>query len=128
MPQTCPHGYPADRCLICQALAPGRAGITSPKGTATAPGAAPGTPITPGPHPSVGAGRPADSPRRSPRRVGFTPSVLLLVLGVLAVLGVVWAVAGLVFAVLRVVELVAAIAVSGYAGYRIGVARGRRER
>ena len=128
MPQTCPHGYPADRCLICQTLASSPTGVTTPQGTGTPPG----TTITAAPadrsRPRGRRGRAASAPGGSSRRVGFTPSVLLLVLGGLAVLGVVWAVAGLVFAILRVVELAAAVAVAGWAGYRIGVARGRRER
>ncbi len=130
MATTCPHGYPENTCIICQTL-------NASRGRPATGVAAPPDPVRPdvlphdarrhGPTTQAEARQVAD-PKGSGRRLGFTPSILLVVLAVVVLLGVVWAVAGLVFAILRIVELVAAVVVAGGIGYRVGRARGRRER
>lgn len=115
MPPSCLHGYPADGCLICQTLTAGE--VARPRPTKAAP--------TVGPRPARGR-RGVGQPARGRQGVGL-PSAVLVVVAIVAVVGVVWAVAGLVFAILRLVELLAAVVVAGWVGYKVGVARGRRE-
>jgi hypothetical protein len=91
---TCPHGLPADQCLICPTLPTG-----SVASAATA------------------------IPRR--QRGGLHVAG---VVGALVVVGLVmWALAGVVFAILHVLELAAAALAAGWAGYRLGHYRGRRD-
>jgi hypothetical protein len=53
---------------------------------------------------------------------------VLLILAVLVVVGVAaWVVSGAVFALLHALELVLVAGVAGWAGYRIGQYRGRRQ-
>ena len=130
MPTTCQHGFPADSCIICSTLAAGRPSTTQAPPAVRPPVGQPGgwSPDLPqGGRASSPGGRSGGDPVRSGRRLATT-SAVLTVLAVIAVVGIVWAVAGAVFAVLRLVELFAGIVVAGWVGYRIGVARGRRER
>jgi hypothetical protein len=96
---TCPHGLPADQCLICPTLPAGS--VASATAAATT----------------------AAVPRR--QRGGLHVAG---VVGALVVVGLVmWALAGVVFAILHVLELAAAAVVAGWAGYRLGHYRGRRD-
>jgi hypothetical protein len=52
---------------------------------------------------------------------------VLIGLGLIAIGFAAWVVAGVVFALLHVLELVAVAGVAGWAGYRFGRYRGRRE-
>jgi hypothetical protein len=63
--------------------------------------------------------------RRPPRSLGG--HLALIVVGVIAIGAVAWLVAGVVFALLHVLELLVVAAVAGWAGYRLGHFRGRRQ-
>lgn len=63
------------------------------------------------------------TPRRAPRR-GLPSLATVLVVAVLGVIVLGW-VAAAVFAVLRILELVAVAFVAAWAGYRVGLRRGR---
>jgi hypothetical protein len=62
-------------------------------------------------------------------RPGSITSHLVLVGAAIIAIGLaVWVVAGAVFAILRLLELVLVAGVAGWAGYRLGQYRGRRQR
>jgi hypothetical protein len=127
----CAHGFPAGECLICRTLGDG-----APAGAAEGgrPGRRAAKVATKAPADinlalsqrsgrlPVGAPAPA-APVRSGHGHFFTVLAALVVGGV-----VVWAFAGVVSLAFHIAEYVALAAAAGWAGYRLGYARGRHHR
>jgi hypothetical protein len=96
---TCPHGFPANECLICRTLPAPQGGdtrLSPPK-----------------------SGPPA--PRRS---IGLHLTGVVVGIALIGIIA--WVVAGAVFALLHLLEIVLVAAAAGWAGYRLGHFRGRR--
>lgn len=132
---TCPHGFPQGECLICQTLGKGPAGPstrakakerpvekTNPLKGMNALGPALLAPQATGRVPATGG--PADrSAVRHRRGTAWTVLAALVIGGVL-----VWAFAGLFTLAFHIAEYVVLAVVAGWAGHKIGYARGRRHR
>lgn len=121
---SCPHGFAPEECLICRTLGAqpqvqvesggrprGRRGPGRPGAPAAGSVAKPDAVYPP-------EGRPARS---------LGGHLALIVVGVVAIGAVAWLVAGVVFALLHVLELLVVAGVAGWAGYRLGHFRGRRQ-
>lgn len=126
---TCLHGFESGQCLICRTLAPSadRDGPRSkhrvgapPSTTGADRRPAATAPVFSAPV-EVVDGRPRG--RLTPAR----RTVAVLVTAVVAIAAV-WLVAGAVFALLRLLEVFVVAAATGVIGYRLGRARGHRER
>ena len=120
MSQVCPHGFSPSECLICRTL-----------------GTQPQVQV------ETGRGTPVRAPdgRQEPARPDqvYTPDTrrpsrsltsyaVLGVAGLIVVVVAAWLVAGIVVGLLHALELVIVAAVVGWACYRIGHYRGRRQR
>ena len=117
----CPHGFPEDQCLICQALGMSR----GQSGKAAKTKAPPQGLLLREPQAALPATKTRALAR--PRRSG-TASILTG-LGIIVVGGLlVWAFAGLFVLAFHIFEYAALAVVAGWAGYKLGHARGRRER
>jgi hypothetical protein len=120
----CAHGFPEGECLICRTLgtSPG-AGKTTRTKVAAPPEL--GTLLAPSRAAPMVATR-EQAPEAPRRRAGkarlFWPVVGAVVVGTVAV----WVFAGIFLFALHIAEYVALALVAGWAGYRIGRARGRR--
>ncbi|MGQ0519844.1 MAG: hypothetical protein ACT4PX_01675 [Actinomycetota bacterium] len=106
---TCPHGLAPGSCEICRVLGTGPA--------------VPGTgPAVPGPA-GVSAGRLGV---RLPRLGGGGAGLVAAGVAVLVAFVVLSQVLAAAWALFRLLQVVAVAAVSGWIGYRVGVAAGRR--
>jgi hypothetical protein len=135
---TCPHGFAAGTCLICQTLDVGNSGGGGSRGKRAAETA---TEVPRPKHRDGGrvarmgrspATDDAGGPRVIPPSIGRSrfPAGVWVVGGLFAVVlvaMVAWTLVHVVFAVLRILELVAAALVAGYIGWVAGVRHGRRE-
>ncbi|MGA3220156.1 MAG: hypothetical protein ABSE77_13950 [Acidimicrobiales bacterium] len=126
----CAHGFPEGDCLICRTLgaAPGTGKATKTKvaaqpelGTLLAPTRAGQMVATRDQSPEP-VRQPDAKNRRAGKRRLFWPVVAAIVVGAVAV----WVFAGIFLFALHIAEYVALALVAGWAGYRIGRARGRR--
>jgi Flp pilus assembly protein TadB len=120
---TCIHGFSPGQCLICQTLNPAEDG-RSRRRTATAerdPSPSGRRASRGGPVEVVDDRRPS-GPRRG------TSHVLVAVAVIVLAIAAFWVVSGIVFALLRVLEILIVALATGMLGYRLGRARGRRER
>ena len=119
MSSTCPHGYPPAECLICRTL--GVKPQVQVETSRTVPG--PGTTA-----PSRTPARPdAAQPPESPPGRSLASQVVLVVVALLALGLVASFVVGVVSTLLHVLELLVVAGVAGWAGYRFGLYRGRRQ-
>jgi hypothetical protein len=126
----CIHGFAPSECLICRTLssdayAPTSARTVAPGRTERRRGRIRGGPVEvvrPG-RAGGGAGGAGGG-----HWLGPLSHVLVGVAAVVALLAVLFFVAGIVFAVLRLVELVAVAVVVALVAYRLGRARGHRDR
>ncbi len=125
----CPHGFPEGDCLICRTLgtAPGTGKPTKTKvaaapelGTLLAPTRAGPMVATRDQSPEPVA-QPGGKSRRAGKRRLFWPVVAAIVVGAVAL----WIFADVFRFALHIAEYVALALVAGWAGYRIGRARGR---
>ena len=126
----CAHGFPEGECLICRTLgtAPEKGKATKTKtavpaelGTLLAPTRAGPMLATREQSPEPVAQRDSGRRRAGKRRL-FWPVVAAIVVGAVAI----WVFAGVFLFALHIAEYVALALVAGWAGYRIGRARGRR--
>jgi Flp pilus assembly protein TadB len=123
---TCIHGFESGQCLICQTLGPS----TTSASTGARPTRAERRAARDGPSGASTSGGPVevlDAKRRAVApRAGrhIAMAVLAVIIAVVAF----WIVAGVVFALLRLLEIVIVAAVAGVLGYRLGRARGHRDR
>lgn len=125
----CAHGFPSDQCLICRTLGAAPAGAQSgpsKRRTRTRERTAPApVGLLEGTRPVTGELAPArssDLALQGGRSWGWALVAIIVVGGIL-----VWAFGGLVHLALHIAELVAVGAAAGWAGYRLGHARGRHQ-
>ena len=120
MSQVCPHGFSPSECLICRTLGTKpQVQVETGRG---APARAPDGRQEPARPDQV---YPPDTPR--PGR-SLTSYAVFGVAGLIVVVVAAWLVAGIVVGLLHALELVIVAAVVGWACYRIGHYRGRRQR
>jgi len=132
MAATCPHGFAPDACLICRTLDPQRQVQVETSPAREGVGRRLGRGKSPAPIPLSGSSavRPAEvyPPDASQRRLQpVTHHLLLGVAALLAIGAAVWLLTGVAFAIFHLIELLLVAAVAGWAGYRLGHWRGRRE-
>ena len=120
MSQVCPHGFSPSECLICRTLG------TQPQVQVETGRGAPAR----APDGQQDAARPdrVYSPETPRPGRSLTSYAVLGAAGLIVVVVAAWLVAGIVVGLLHALELVVVAAVVGWAGYRIGHYRGRRER
>ena len=126
----CAHGFPEGECLICRTLgaAPGtgkaiktRVAAPAELGTLLAPTRA-APMVSTREQDAEAVSERSGKTRRGGKRRLFWPVVAAIVVGAIAV----WVFAGIFLFALHIAEYVALALVAGWAGYRIGHARGRR--
>jgi Flp pilus assembly protein TadB len=120
---TCIHGFSPDQCLICQTLNPAKDG-RSRRRTATAER----DPAYSGRRASRGGPVEVVDDRHPSRPRRATTNILIAVVVIVVAIAAFWVVSGIIFALLRLLEIVIVAVVAGLLGYRLGRARGHRER
>jgi Flp pilus assembly protein TadB len=122
----CLHGFEPGHCLICQTLGPS----TSSSSTGSRPTRSERRAGRDGHSSGVASGGPVEVVDARPRTVAPRSGrhIAIAVLMVIAAVVAFWIVAGVVFALLRLLEIVIVAAVAGVLGYRLGRARGHRDR
>lgn len=120
----CAHGFPEGDCLICRTLGTGpqRGRATKTKVAAQPEIATLLTPVRAGPMVATREQGPEPGRDGSGKRRLFWPVVGAVVVGAVAV----WVFAGIFATALHIAAYVAIALVAGWAGYRLGLARGRR--
>jgi hypothetical protein len=120
----CPHGFPEGECLICRTLGTGpeKGKATKTKGAGPPEAATLLTPLRGGPMVAAREQGPGPERHGHGKRGLFWPILGVIVVGAV----VVWLAAGVFATALHIVTYVAVALVAGWAGYRLGHARGRR--